>query len=740
MRDGGASANSRSPAAVGGAGGQAKPRQDTLLAALARIAELHGRRFSAAAAVQGLPLRDGRLTIDLFDRAAQRLGFDTRIVRRKPSTVPGVVCPFIAIYRTGDAGVVSGLDRRAGRATVEIPGAGGPRRVTLGALDQDALDVAIYVADRKLQSANGRRAAPSGATGGHWLWGEIGRFLPTWTHVAITTLLVNLLGLALPLFVMNVYNRVIPYGAFPTLWALAIGVALALGFDFLLRMVRAAVIDNAGRRIDMKVSSRLYEQALDANMGNRPGRAGEFANHIREFESVREFFTSSSIASAIDLFFIGVFVACLWLVVGRLALVPIAAVPVVVLATLLIQPPLARAIARSMTASTSRHSVLVESMVGIEAVKASAAEGTFQKRWEEAVAGAVRAGTATRFWSSLAMHFTLFAQQVTSVAILAWGAYMVAAGDISIGALIAANLLAGRVLAPLAGIAMTLARANTSFSALKPLNALMALPGDHADPGAGAGVIANGAVELRDVDFAYRGQPARALAGVSLSIRPGERVGIIGRVASGKSTLGKLIAGLYRPDGGALILDGADIRQYWMADVRRAVAYVGQEPELFSGSVRDNILLGRAEDPAVFEACAGASGVAAFVNSHPAGYALQVGERGQSLSGGQRQSVAIARALAGDPVILFLDEPTSAMDTTTEAAFIERFGKWLTPGRTLLVATHRSTMLALVDRLIVLDKGRIVADGPKGEVLRRLAKRQEAAGKAGKRGGAGGHV
>lgn len=727
MRETGGEAQSGQPAAAA----QAGSRPDTLLAALGRVAELHGRRFSPAAAVQGLPLRNGRLSIDLFDRAAQRFGFDTRIVRRKPSTVPGVVCPFVVIFRTGDAGLVSEIRRAAGIAIVEVPGTGGPRRVPLDELDIEALDVAIYIADRTLLPASSRRPARSGLPAGHWLWGEIGRFLPNWTHVALTTLIVNLLGLALPLFVMNVYNRVIPYGSFPTLWALASGVLLALGFDFLLRIVRAAVIDNAGRRIDMKVSSRLFEQALDANMASRPGRAGEFANHIREFESVREFFTASSIASAIDLFFIGVFIACLWAIVGKLALAPVVAVPVVVLATLLIQAPLAGAIARSQTASTSRHSVLVESMVGIEAVKATAAEGTFQRRWEEAVAGAVRAGTATRFWASLAMHFTLFVQQATSVAILVWGAYLVAAGDISIGALIAANLLAGRVLAPLAGISMTLARANNSRAALKPLDALMALAGDHADPGAGAGTIGRGAIDLRGVDFSYRGQPAKALDGVSLAVKPGERVGIIGRVASGKSTLGKLIAGLYRPDGGALILDGSDIRQYWMADVRRAVAYVGQEPELFSGSLRDNILLGRKEDAAAFDAAAAASGVAAFAAAHPAGYALQVGERGQALSGGQRQSVAIARALIADPVILFLDEPSSAMDTMTETAFIEAFGKWLTPEKTLLVATHRSSLLALVERLVVLDKGRVVADGPKADVLRKLARGKAVGGRQG---------
>ncbi len=695
---------------------------DPLLAALEFLAGRHNRPFSKAAVLRGLPLRDGILTLDLFARAADRLGLDAKIVERPPSQVSGLVCPFIVLLKSGDVGIL--LERRQGARKVPfiVPGITGTRTMRLRDIDREALDTVIYVADRRQQDAVATDASLMRKAPGHWLWSVVIRFWATWAYVILAAFVINLLGLALPLFVMNVYDRVIPYNSTATLWALAAGVLIALGSDFLLRMLRATVIENSGRRVDMKVSATLFEQALDATMASRSGRAGEFANHIREFESVRDFFTSTSITSAIDLLFIGVFLGLLWMIVGELALVPLIAVPVVLLVTLAVQGPLARSVNRTQITKSNRHAILVESMVGIEAVKAISGEGALQKKWEDAVAGSVRASSATRFWSSLAMFFSMFVQQGVSVVVIIWGVYLVAAGDITIGALIAANILTGRVLAPLGNIAMTLARAQTSFSSLRQLNAMMKLERDHKILPDAGGKIDQGRIELRDVSFAYRDQPSNALDGVSLKIAPGERVGIVGRVASGKSTFGKLLGGLYSCDGGAVMLDGTDVKHCWMADLRKAVVYVGQEPELFSGTLSENILFGRQDNPADFVACVQASGVASFAQANALGYSMPVGERGRAISGGQRQSVAIARALFGRPKVLFLDEPTSAMDNLTEAAFIRGLGGWLTPGTTLLISTHRTSLLGLVDRLIVLEQGRVVADGPKQKVLASLLK------------------
>ena len=671
-------------------------------------------------------------TLDLFARGAERLGFEAKIVERRPSQVSGLVCPFIFLLKSGDVGIL--LEKRQGsrKVSVIVPGVSDIKKMRLSEIDREALDTVIYIADRRQQEAVAANAALMRQMKGHWLWSVVVRFWPTWAYIVLAAFIINVLGLALPLFVMNVYDRVIPNNSTPTLWALAAGVVLALGSDFLLRMLRATVIENSGRRIDMKVSASLFEQALDATMASRSARAGEFANHIREFESVRDFFTSTSIASAIDLLFIGVFLGLLWLIVGQLALVPLLAVPVVLAATLLIQAPLARAVNSAQMTKTSRHSILVESMVGIETVKAIAGEGALQKKWEDAVAGSVRASSAMRFWSSLAMYFSMAVQQGVSIIVIIWGVYLVAAGDITIGALIASNILAGRVLAPLSNIAMTLARAQTSFSALRQLNHMMSLDRDHKSPPDNGGQIGEGRLEFRDVEFAYGGQQAKALDGVSIRIAPGERVGIVGRVASGKSTLGKVLCGLYVSDRGSVIIDGTDVKHCWMADLRKAVAYVGQEPELFSGTIRENILFGRQNEDKAFEESTRASGIASLAQSHPLGYAMTVGERGRSISGGQRQSIAIARALMGRPKILFLDEPTSAMDNLTEAAFIRSFRSWLKPDTTLLVATHRTSLLELVDRLIVLENGRVVADGPRQAILASLLKGKMVASPGGK--------
>ncbi len=699
---------------------------DPLLAALEYLARHHRRPFSEAAVLQGLPLRNGLLSLDLFVRAADRLGFDAKIVERQPSQVSGLVCPFVILLKSGDVGIL--LERRQGarKVPVIVPGVSDVKKMRLRDIDREALDTVIYVADRQQQDAVAADASQMRKRPGHWLWSVVIRFWPTWLYIVLAAFIINLLGLALPLFVMNVYDRVIPYNSLPTLWALAAGVIIALGADFMLRMLRATVIENSGRRVDMKVSAALFEQALDATMSSRSGRAGEFANHIREFEGVRDFFTSTSITSVIDLFFIGIFLGLLWLIVGPLALVPLLAVPVVLIVTLAVQVPLARSVNQTQLTKSNRHSILVESMVGIESVKAISGEGALQKKWEDAVAGSVRASSATRFWSSLAMYFSMFVQQAVSVAIIIWGVFLVAAGDITIGALIASNILAGRVLAPLGNIAMTLARAQTSFSSLRQLNAMMKLDRDHKAPPVAGGRINQCRLEFRDVDFSYRDQQAKALDGVSFRIAPGERVGIVGRVASGKSTLGKLLAGLYGPVSGSVIVDGTDIRHCWMADLRKAIVYVGQEPELFSGTLSENILFGRNEDAADFAAAVQASGVAAFAQGHPSGYAMMVGERGRAISGGQRQSVAIARALFGRPKVLFLDEPTSAMDNLTEAAFIRSFRNWLKPDTTVILATHRTSLLELVDRLIVMDGGRVVADGPREKVLAALLKGRNA--------------
>ena len=694
----------------------------SLLALMQELADHHGLKWSQSVALSGIPLTSDTLTASNFEQACLNIGLKAKVLARRPSSVPGIVCPYGVFFKSGDAGLV--LSRKAGARRLSVKVAGQDKAVTMSGrkLDRETRNLVVYASPVDVSYEGDDQASAHERRGkqGHWMWSAVRRFWGAWLQVALAAFFINLLGLALPLFVMNVYDRVIPYNAIPTLWALAGGVALALLFDFLLRMVRSVIIDRAGRRIDMKVSSDIFRQAIGVRMDQRPSRSGDIASQIREFESVRDFFTSASLTSIIDLVFVGLFLLALWWIVGPLALVPLVAVPVVLLITLLIQIPLGRSVSRGLLSANNRHSVLVESLVGVETIKATSAEGAFQQRWDQSVSESVRATSSSRFWSSLAIFLSMTIQQAVSVVIIIWGVYLVAAGEISIGALIASNILAGRVLAPLGGIAMTLSRLQQSLMSYRGLNRLMALERDDQPTEKLVAPVAKGKLQLRNASFAYPDNSTPVLNDISFSLTPGERIGIIGRVGSGKSTLGKVLGGLFDTTEGSILLDDVDIKHRHVADTRRAVQFVGQDPALFSGTIRDNILLARSCDEATFEKACFVSGVSALVQSLPLGYMTQVGEQGAFLSGGQRQAISLARALVSDAKIIFLDEPTSAMDGATEAAFVRNMKQTPVSAASLIIATHRMSLLDLVDRVVVLDGGRIVEQGARSDVLKQL--------------------
>ena len=698
---------------------------DPLLACLEYVAKSFRQPFSRSGALIGLPLRDGRLSVDLLSRAATRMGLSARVVKRKASRAPAIVVPFIVLLEKGDAAVVIEKDATRKSMKIVLPANSDEvREVSYDWLAKHTTGFLIYisVAGAGVPEATAPKAE---ASKGHWFWSTVLQYWPSWLQIVIAALLVNLLGLATPLFVMTVYDRVIPNLAIPTLWALAAGVAIALVLDFVLKFVRAIVLDSTGRRIDMKVAANLFEHALAIKMKDRQSTAGATASQIREFETVRDFFTSSSIIAMTDLVFIGIFIFVMWLIVGPIAYVPLLAVPVVLLASVLIQIPLSRSVVHTQLQTSRRQSILVESLIGIESIKAASGEGVMQRKWEDAIAATARANSTTRLWSSLALYFTGTVQQGVGVVVIVWGVFLVAAGDITVGGLIASNILAGRVLAPLGNIAMTITRAQQAFAAMRQLGAFMSLESERRDKVATGKLVPSGKVEFRDVSFTYDGAPTPALSNISIKIVPGERVGIIGRVGSGKTTLGKLMTGFYDADQGSILVGDVDTRAYEISDLRQAVCLVPQEPDLFSGTLRENILLA---NPTASEeeisAVTRISGVDHFAAVHPLGLAMPIGERGRGLSGGQRQAVALARMLLKDTCkVLFLDEPSSAMDTASENHLVNELDTWLGRDRTLVVCTHRGSFLNLVDRLVIVENGKIVADGPKKKVLADLQKR-----------------
>jgi len=700
------------------------PPDDPLLDCLAFLAEIFDQPFSREMALAGIPLREDRLSVDLFARTAARLGLHAKLAERSIAKVPGIVTPFVVLFENGDAGIVTSKKSGSSKLEIVFPSQSNkPRKVRVKDLEAESSGYIFYVTHQAQPLSEKEN---SGARRGHWLWTPVLNFKGAWTQVAFAALAINILGLALPLFIMNVYDRVIPNLVVPTLWALAAGVALALFFDFLLKQLRALLLDGTGRRVDMAVGSSLFEHVLALPMRARLSASGSVASQFRDFESVRDFFTSSSIIAVTDFLFIGIFLGVLWLVVGPVAWVPALAVPVVIFATLLAQIPMMKAITGSQIHGATRHNTLVEALVGIETVKAVGGEAKFQRQWEDATAGLARAHSKARFWSSFVVNFSSLIQQSVSVIIVIAGVFLVIAGDITIGGLIAANILAGRVLAPLGNIAQTLARAQQAFAAVRSLNGLMNTPAEGAETSRGAQHVVKGAVEFRDVSFSYPNVKTPTLESVNLNIRAGEAVGIIGRVGSGKTTLGRLICGLYFPQKGNILIDGAEIRQFSPADLRAGVGYVSQDPELFTGTLRSNITLGcrdAGEDDINWAVTL--AGVDKFTADHPLGLDLPVGERGRTLSGGQRQAVALARALLRRPKIIFLDEPSGAMDLGSEKLLIARLGEITAAGVTLLVSTHRGALLDAVDRLVVIEAGRVATDGPKDKVLAALQKHAE---------------
>jgi ATP-binding cassette, subfamily C, bacterial LapB len=693
---------------------------DPLLTCLVALTQLLERPTSAEVLKAGLPLEHGRLTPDLAIRAAERAGLSARLVRRALAQISDFTLPCILLLEGRDACLL--VELLAGeRARVLVPETGrGVVELPFAELAERYTGYALFA--RPEVRFDRRAEQVESAHVGSWFWGTLAQAWPIYAEVMLAAVLINMFALASPLFIMNVYDRVVPNNALETLWVLAAGALTVFLFDFLLRILRGYFVDSAGKIADVKLASRIFEHVLGIRMAARPASAGAFANNLREFESLRDFFTSASLVTLVDLPFVLFFILIVWWLGGPIAIVPAVAVPLVIGVGLCLQVPLNHVVRRTFKEAAQKHGVLVESISGLETIKSIGAEGRMQRNWEQFVGATARSATRARFLSAFGVNFSALAQNLVTVGVVMFGVYRIGEGLMTVGALVACTIITGRGMAPLAQVAGILTRYHQARAAYDALNQVMALPVERPRH---ARFLhrpeLRGEIEFKDVTFSYPGQKFPALDGVSFVIKPGERVGLIGRIGSGKTTIEKLVLGLYAPDQGALLIDGTDLRQIDPADLRRNIGCVLQDVFLFHGSLRDNIALGApfADDQAVLRA-AQIAGVEDFVARHPQGFDLNVGERGESLSGGQRQAVAIARALLLDPPILVLDEPTSAMDNGAENRFKQRLGEILA-GKSLVLVTHRASVLSLVERLIVLDAGRVVADGPRDGVLKALA-------------------
>ncbi len=694
---------------------------DPLLGCLLVLTRLEHNPFSPETLIAGLPLLDNKLTPELFIRAANRAGLSAQIVSRKLKEISPLVLPAVLLLKKRQACILVARDDVSGMATVIEPESGiGEHMIPIAELNEQYTGYTIFTRPSyrfDLRTDEGFKERPKS-----WFWSVIATTWKIYSEVLIASFFINVFAIASSLFVMNVYDRVVPNNAMDTLAVLAIGVLVVFCFDFIMKMLRGYFIDIASKKTDVLLSSNIFEQMMGIRMESRPESVGNFANNMQQFDSFRDFFTSTTISTLIDLPFILFFIVIIYSLGGYVAIVPLVAIPLVILAGLWIQGPLNKAVKESYRYSGQKHAMLFESLAGVETIKSLSAESPLQRKWEHAVGMAAKCGTKVRGLSLTAISFSVFVQQVAGVIVVILGVHKIGESEMTMGALIACTILTGRALAPLSQIAGLLTRYHQSIAALQSLDNVMKMPTDRLRGRTPLHrPILQGDIEFRDVNFKYPRQAIAALSNVSFHVTAGEKVGIIGRIGSGKTTIEKLILGLYQAKSGTVLMDGTEIGQLDPASMRRNIAYVPQDLVLFYGSVKDNITYGApfADDMAVLRA-AKIAGVMDFVSKHPQGFDMPVGERGEKLSGGQRQAIAIARALILDPPIMVLDEPTNMMDNRTEEMFKNQLIE-TSKNKTLILVTHKGSLLSLVDRLILMDGGKIIADGPRDLVLKALA-------------------
>ncbi len=693
---------------------------DPLLQCLLALCRYHGNASTAEAVMGGLPVESGGLTPTLFERAASRVGLVSRLAYKSAAELETALLPAVVMLENERACLLMGWKDGGAVASVVYPELNEavvdiPREQLLAA------ESGVCIVCRPRFKFDQRAPRTGTSERGHWFWDAMRANMPIYRDVLLAAFFINVFALALPLFTMNVYDRVVPNYAVETLWMLAAGVIIVLLADISLRTMRGYFLDLASRRVDIKLSALIMERVLGIRLEHRPVSVGSYAVNLRSFETVRDFITSASVTTIIDIPFAVIFIAVIaW--IAWPVLIPLGIGLLVLLGfALSVQGKLKELAETTYRAGAMRNSTLIESLVGLDTIKAMGAESRMQRRWEETTAFLAHVGVQLRLLSSSAINVTQWSQQMVTMFVIVTGVYLISAGELSMGGLIACTMLSGRIIAPFGQLAGLITQYHNAEIALKSLDEVMDKPVERPE---GAQFLSremfNGEIEFKHVSFAYPGAEIESLSDVSFKIKPGEHVAILGRVGSGKSTLEKLAMGLYQPTDGAIMIDGIDLRQLDPTELRSRVGYVPQDVTLFYGSLRDNLTLSNAQvSDAALVRSVEIAGLADFVNRHPQGFDMMIGERGESLSGGQRKSVALARGVIHEPPILLMDEPTGSMDHSTEAVVKKQLQEFV-KGRTWLVVTHRNSLLEMVDRIIVIDNGKLVADGPRDTVIQAL--------------------
>ncbi len=713
--------------------------EDSILDCLAIFSKMNGRPFSKESLITGLPVESNRNTPilfskhnskSLFSRAASKAGFKTKVMKSKLKDLNPLLLPVILLLDRNNKAdelegcILLGFDEEFKNARITLPEASEVENIVpIEELEKIYFGFTILL--KKELDFKQNDSALSSVKDSHWLWGSVKIVRNVYRDVIIASLLINLFVLSTPLFTMNVYDRVIPNNAKDTLWILAIGVVVIYIIDIVLKFLRSYFLETAAKKTDVIASSIIFEKVLDLKMSSIPNSVGSLANILKEFESIRGFLTSSTISLLIDVPFIFIFLFAMYLIGGQLVLVPVSIIIIILMYTYYAKIKLANSIKESYDAGSSKNAVLIESLSSIETIKSLGATGYSQWRWEEATSKIADKSVKSKMISASITTVTSFLVQLNTVALVVLGSYMIADNNLTMGGLIATIIISSRAISPMGQVASLLATFQHTKTTYEALNDIMNLPVEHPQ---GKKFVARpeykGNIEFKNVTFSYPNADKETLSNVSFKINSGERVAIIGKIGSGKTTIQKLIVSLYQAQEGAILIDDIDIKQLDATELRKNIAYVSQDALLFDGTVKENIVYRtpHIDDDKIIKA-AEISGVMNFINKHPKGFDMPVGERGSFLSGGQKQSIAIARSILLPYPIVLLDEPTSSMDTSTENKFIQNIRKY-DAEKTVIIVTHKNSLLKLVDRIIVVEDGKIALDGKKDDILKKLQTRR----------------
>ena len=691
---------------------------DSLLESLYLISLFYQRHTSKESLISSLPIHNNSMTIQDFVHSSKRIGLISKVVQRELRGISKLAFPVVLVLKKNRACILLNIDFEKNEAGVIIPGLSeGEIKMTLDDLENEFTHQVIiikptYKFENKISN---EVIIPQPKK---WFWGALRANIGLYRKVIVAAIFINLFVLAMPLFMKNVFDRVLPNNALETLLAMTFGIVFILTFDLIFSLLRAYYLGKAGKKADLIMSNKIFDQLLNIRLSEKPSSTGQFVSRLQSFQSVRDFFTSATIATLVDIPFTLLFIAIIFYFGGPLGWISVGTVVLVLLLSWSMKNKIKAVVEKSAKEEQLKQTTLNESVAGLEIIKSIRAQNRMKKHWDESLNQTLYFGEKSQMLSQFTTLTTGFISKLSNIAIIVLGVYLSLEGEMSMGGIIAAMMLNGRVIAPISQIVGMVIRYDQTIISMNNIEEIMKMEVEKGDKNYISRPNLNGTIEFKDMNFSYKGQNFETLKNINLTIKQGEKVAILGKIGSGKSTLGKLLLNLYTPTSGSVLIDYTDIRQIDPVDLRRSIGCVPQEPFLFMGTIKENITIGEqyVSDEEVI-AASKAAGVHEFLGRHESGYDLLVGERGEGLSGGERQSVTLARALISKPNIMLFDEPTNSMDKQTENAFLQRM-KDVIADQTVIIITHKMSVLSLVDRVIVLDDGKIIADGPKETVLK----------------------